>query len=148
MGPESTVWAENRSRSMPGPLRSVWDGSNPLQGAVPGQKSQKVCPKTARLSHDYYYGYGHGLGHVMALVYHNNVIQLTMMSMRFACTSNNMQVPAQSRPEGNLKLVKSGPKAVPKWDQGWSQVWSRPDFQVVPKTSKMFRNGFRIDALG
>ena len=48
MGPESTVWAENRSRSMPGPLRSVWDGSNPLQGAVPGQKSQKVCPKTAR----------------------------------------------------------------------------------------------------
>ena len=48
MGPESTVWPENRSRSMPGPLRSVWDGSNPLQGAVPGQKSQKVCPKTAR----------------------------------------------------------------------------------------------------
>ena len=27
MGPESTVWAENRSRSMPGPLRSVSDWS-------------------------------------------------------------------------------------------------------------------------
>ena len=37
-GSESTVWAENRSRSMPGPLRSVWDGSNPLQGAVPRPK--------------------------------------------------------------------------------------------------------------
>ena len=49
MGPESTVWAENRSRSMPGPLRSLWDGSNPLKGAVPGQKSQKVCPKNARI---------------------------------------------------------------------------------------------------
>ena len=48
MGPESIVWAENGSRSIPGPIRSVWDGSNPLQGAVPGKKSQKVCPKTAR----------------------------------------------------------------------------------------------------
>ena len=48
MGPESTVRGDNRSRSMPGPLRSVWDGSNPLKGAVPKQKSQKVCPKTAR----------------------------------------------------------------------------------------------------
>ena len=48
MGPESTVWAENGSKSMPGPLRSVWDGSNPLKGAVPGEKSQKVCSKTAR----------------------------------------------------------------------------------------------------
>ena len=47
MGPESTVWAENWSRSMPGPLPGLWDGSNPLQGAVPGKKSQKVCPKTA-----------------------------------------------------------------------------------------------------
>ena len=36
MGPESTVWAETWSRSMPGPFRSLWDGSNPLQGAVPG----------------------------------------------------------------------------------------------------------------
>ena len=49
MGPESTVRAENGSRSMPGPLRSLWDLSNPLQGAVPGQKSKKVCPKTARM---------------------------------------------------------------------------------------------------
>ena len=48
MGPESTVWPETWSRSMPGPFRSLWGGSNPLQGAVPGQKSQKVCPKTAR----------------------------------------------------------------------------------------------------
>ena len=48
MGPESMVWAEHRSRIMPGPLRSVWDGSNPLKGAVPGPKSQKECPKTAR----------------------------------------------------------------------------------------------------
>ena len=36
MGPESTVWPETWSRSMPGPFRSLWDGSNPLQGAVPG----------------------------------------------------------------------------------------------------------------
>ena len=36
MGPESTVWAETWSRSMSGPFRSLWDGSNPLQGAVPG----------------------------------------------------------------------------------------------------------------
>ena len=49
MGPESMVWAENGSKSMPGPLRSVWDGSSPLQGAVLGQKSQKVCPKNARV---------------------------------------------------------------------------------------------------
>ena len=48
MTPESTVRAETWSRSMPGPLRSLWEGSNPLQGAVPGEKSQKVCPKTAR----------------------------------------------------------------------------------------------------
>ena len=48
MGPESTVWVENRSRSMPGPLRSVGDESNPLQGAFPGQEGQKVCPQTAR----------------------------------------------------------------------------------------------------
>ena len=38
MSPESTVWAETWSRSMPGPFRSVWDGSNPLRGAVPGEK--------------------------------------------------------------------------------------------------------------
>ena len=36
MGPESTVWPETWSRSMPGPFQSLWDGSNPLQGAVPG----------------------------------------------------------------------------------------------------------------
>ena len=36
MGPESTVWPETWSRSMPGPFRSLWDGSNPFQGAVPG----------------------------------------------------------------------------------------------------------------
>ena len=36
MGRESTVWPETWSRSMPGPFRSLWDGSNPLQGAVPG----------------------------------------------------------------------------------------------------------------
>ena len=30
------VWPETWSRSMPGPFRSLWDGSNPLQGAVPG----------------------------------------------------------------------------------------------------------------
>ena len=41
MGPESMVWAENRSRSMPGPLLSVWDGSNPLQGDVPGHPGPK-----------------------------------------------------------------------------------------------------------
>ena len=35
LGPESTVWAETWSRSMPGLFRSLWDGSNPLQGAVP-----------------------------------------------------------------------------------------------------------------
>ena len=35
-GPESTVWLETWSKSMPGPFRSLWDGSNPLQGAVPG----------------------------------------------------------------------------------------------------------------
>merc|ERR1711966_594265 len=36
MGRESTVWPETWSRSMPGPFRSLLDGSNPLQGAVPG----------------------------------------------------------------------------------------------------------------
>ena len=36
MGRESTVWPETWSRSMPGPFRSLWDGSNPLQWAVPG----------------------------------------------------------------------------------------------------------------
>ena len=36
MGRESTVWPETWSRSMPGLCRSLWDGSNPLQGAVPG----------------------------------------------------------------------------------------------------------------
>ena len=36
MGRESTVWPETWSRSMPGLFRSLWDGSNPLQGAVPG----------------------------------------------------------------------------------------------------------------
>ena len=35
IGRESTVWRETWSRSMPGPFRSLWDGSNPLQGAVP-----------------------------------------------------------------------------------------------------------------
>ena len=50
MGPESTVWAETWSRSMPGPFRSLWDGSNPLQGAVPGEKSKKVCPSRPRIS--------------------------------------------------------------------------------------------------
>ena len=39
LDPESTVWAETWSRSMPGPFPSLWDGSNPLQGAVPGKKS-------------------------------------------------------------------------------------------------------------
>ena len=48
MGPESTVRAETWSRSMPGPLRSLWDGSNPLQGAVPGEKSKEVCPSRPR----------------------------------------------------------------------------------------------------
>ena len=38
MGRESTVWPETWSRSMPGPFQSLWDGSNPLQGAVPGRK--------------------------------------------------------------------------------------------------------------
>ena len=33
---ELTVWPETWSRSMPGLFRSLWDGSNPLQGAVPG----------------------------------------------------------------------------------------------------------------
>ena len=46
MDPESMVWAEHRSRSMPGPLRSVWDGSNPLQGAVPAKKVKK-CARAA-----------------------------------------------------------------------------------------------------
>ena len=50
LGPESTVWPETWSRSMPGPFRSLWDGSNPLQGAVPGEKSQKVCPSRPRIS--------------------------------------------------------------------------------------------------
>ena len=36
MDRESTVWPETWSRSMPGPFRGLWDGSNPLQGAVPG----------------------------------------------------------------------------------------------------------------
>ena len=36
VGRESTVWPETCSRSMPGLCRSIWDGSNPLQGAVPG----------------------------------------------------------------------------------------------------------------
>ena len=49
-GPESTVWPETLSRSMPGPFRSLWDGSNPLQGAVPGEKNQKVCPSRPRIS--------------------------------------------------------------------------------------------------
>ena len=40
-GPESTVWAENRSKRMPGPLRSVCDGSSPLQGAVLRPKKVK-----------------------------------------------------------------------------------------------------------
>ena len=48
-GPESTVWPETWSRSMPGPFRSLWDGSNPLQGAVPGKKSKKVWPSRPRL---------------------------------------------------------------------------------------------------
>ena len=34
MGRESTVWPETWSRSMPGLFRSLWDGSNPLQGAT------------------------------------------------------------------------------------------------------------------
>ena len=36
MGRELTVWPETWSRSMPGPFQSLGDGSNPLQGAVPG----------------------------------------------------------------------------------------------------------------
>ena len=47
-GPESTVWLETWSRSMSGPLQSLWDKSNPLQGAVPGEKSKKVCPSCPR----------------------------------------------------------------------------------------------------
>ena len=39
MGRQSTVWLETWSRSMPGPFWSLWDGSNPLRGAVPGEKS-------------------------------------------------------------------------------------------------------------
>ena len=50
MTPESTVRAETWSGSMPGPLRSLWEGSNPLQGAVPGEKSKKVCPSRPRIS--------------------------------------------------------------------------------------------------
>ena len=38
MGPESTVWAENRSRSMPGPFRSVWEGSSPSPRGPPARK--------------------------------------------------------------------------------------------------------------
>ena len=33
---ESTVWPGTWSRSMPGRFQSLWHGSNPLQGAVPG----------------------------------------------------------------------------------------------------------------
>ena len=47
MSAESTGWAENLSRSMPGPLHSVWDGSNPLQGALLGKKLEG-CSQTAR----------------------------------------------------------------------------------------------------
>ena len=36
MAQGSTVWPETWSGSMPAPFRSLWDGSNPLQGAVPG----------------------------------------------------------------------------------------------------------------
>ena len=33
---ELSVWPETGSRSMPRLFRSLWEGSNPLQGAVPG----------------------------------------------------------------------------------------------------------------
>ena len=45
LAPESMVWTENRSRSMPGPLRSFWDGSNPLQGPPRTQKVKKYVQK-------------------------------------------------------------------------------------------------------
>ena len=49
-GPESTVWLGNWSRSMPRPVRSVWDRSYPLQGSVPGRKSKKSVPKPCQAS--------------------------------------------------------------------------------------------------
>ena len=50
MGRESTVWPETWSRSMAGLFRSLWDGSNPLQGAVPGLvlEVQVVSTKSVR----------------------------------------------------------------------------------------------------
>ena len=47
---ESAVWAENGSRSMPGPFRSVWDGSNPLKRTITDKrKHEKVCPSRPRM---------------------------------------------------------------------------------------------------
>ena len=46
-GPESAVWPETWSRSMPGPLRSLWYWSNSLQGAVTGKKQIKKCAQAA-----------------------------------------------------------------------------------------------------
>ena len=44
------VRVENQSRSMPGPLRSLWKRSNPLQGPVPTQKVQKHSQKADRFT--------------------------------------------------------------------------------------------------
>ena len=53
----STVWLETWSRSMSGPFRSLWDGSNPLQGAVPGlvlevqvRSTMSVWPKSSKIA--------------------------------------------------------------------------------------------------
>ena len=50
MGRESTVWPETSSRGMPGPFRSLWNGSNPLQRAVPDEKWP--CPGGLSQAHD------------------------------------------------------------------------------------------------
>ena len=53
MGPESIVWLETLSTSMPGPLRSVWDQSRDQKNTKSGQAtpSVRINGSSNRLAH-------------------------------------------------------------------------------------------------
>ena len=125
MGRESTVWPETWSRSMPGPFRSLWDGSNPLRGAVPGLVLEVQVGST--------------------------------MSVQAQIIENDPNW-VHNRPFG----LKLGPEACQDrsgafgmgltHSEGPSPAWSwrsksGPQCRFGPKSSKMARNGSRIDGL-
>ena len=110
---------------MPGPFRGLWDGSNPLQGAVSGLVLEVQVGST--------------------------------MSVRAQIIKNG-----PDRVQNRLFVLKLGPEACQErsgafgmgltHSKGPSPAWcwrskSGPQCRFGPKSSKMGRNGSRIDRL-